>query len=80
MQVINSYKLYEVESAIVFKDNSKEPIRFLVSAVNEKAAKLCAKEYIEQINIHNLIKEVGYQTVIKKICYIKKEVIKWNAL
>lgn len=76
MQVINSYNLYEVESAIVFKDNSKEPIRLLVSAVNKEAAKLCAKEYIEQINIHNLIKEVGYQTVIKKICYIKKEVIK----
>ena len=45
MQVINSYKLYEVESAIVFKDNSKEPIRMLVSAENEEAAKLCAKEY-----------------------------------
>lgn len=76
MQVINSYNLYEVESTIAFKDNSKEPFRILVSAVNEKAAKLCAKEYIEQININNLIKEVGYQTVIKKTCYIKKEVIK----
>lgn len=76
MQVINSYNLYEVESAIVFKDNSKEPIRMLVSAVNEEAAKLCAKEYIEQINIHNLIKNIGYQTVIRKTCFIKKEVIK----
>lgn len=76
MQVINSYNLYEVESAIVFKDNSKEPIRLLVSAVNEKSAKLCAKEYIEQISFHNLIKEIGYQAVIKKTCFIKKEVIK----
>ena len=76
MQVINSYYLYEVESSIVFKDNSKEPIRMLVSAENEEAAKLCAKEYIEQINIHNLIKEVGYQAIVRKTCFIKKEVIK----
>lgn len=76
MRVINRYNLYEVESTIVFKDNSKGPFRLLVSAVNEEAAKLCAKEYIEQINIDNLIEKVGYQTVIRKTCFIKKEVIK----
>jgi hypothetical protein len=76
MQVFNSYNLYEVESTIVYKDNSKKPIRMFVTAVNEEVAKLYAKEYIEQINIHNLIKNIGYQTVIRKTCFIKKEVIK----
>lgn len=75
MQVINIYKLYEVESTIVFKDNSKDPIRMLVSAENKDAAKLCAKEYIEQFT-KGIIKGVSYQAIVNKTCYIKKEVIK----
>lgn len=74
MQVINSYNLYEVESTIVFNDNSSDSIRMFATAANEQDAKLCVKEFIEQFNKD--IKDVSYQAIVNKTCYIKKEVIK----
>lgn len=75
MQVINSYNLYEVESTIVFNDNSTDSIRMLATGANEQDAKLCVKEFIEQFN-KDIIKDVSYQAIVNKTCYIKKEVIK----
>ena len=42
---------------------------------NEQDAKLCVKEFIEQFN-KDIIKGIGYQAIVNKTCYIKKEVIK----